>query len=208
DQECIIAIVKDITERKILENRLRQSQKMEAIGRLSAGVAHDFNNLLSVILGYSEELEETLEKGSRLQRNAEQIRKAGERAAALTRQLLAFSRQQVLTPKILDLNAALGDLQPMLRRLLGAEIELCISLDPALVQVKADPSQIEQLLINLAANARDAMPAGGKLSIDTRNAEIHKDDVSKDRYMTPGCYASIVVSDTGVGMDAQVQTHI
>ncbi len=134
-QECIIAIVKDITERKILENQLHQSQKMEAVGRLSAGVAHDFNNLLGVIIGYSEELEERLDKLSPLRKNAAQIKKAGERAASLTRQLLAFSRQQVLEPKILDLNSIIEDLRKMLPRLLGGDITLRTSLDPMLAEV-------------------------------------------------------------------------
>jgi len=195
-------------ERKILENQLHQSQKMEAVGRLSAGVAHDFNNLLGVIIGYSEDLEDRLDKNSPLRKHAEQIKKAGQRAAALTRQLLAFSRQQVLEPKILSLNHIIEDLRKMLPRLLGADIETQTTLDPALAAIKADPGQIEQVIINLAVNARDAMPDGGKLAIETRNLQIEDGHLSKHPTVPQGNYAVITVSDTGTGMDAQVQAHI
>ena len=207
-QDCIIAIVKDVTERKILENQLHQSQKMEAVGRLSAGVAHDFNNLLGVIIGYSEELEERLGTDNYLRKHAEQIKKAGQRAAALTRQLLAFSRQQVLEPKILSLNDIIVDLRKMLPRLLGADIRIETTLEPTLAHVKADPGQIEQVIINLAVNARDAMPEGGKLTIETRSVALEGEPASKHPAMPPGRYAVITVSDTGTGMDAQVQAHI
>ncbi len=216
-QECLIAIVKDITERKFLESQLRQSQKMEAVGRLSAGIAHDFNNLLGVIIGYSEDLEERLEKSSALRRNAEQIKRAGERAASLVRQLLAFSRQQVLEPKILDLNAIIEDLRKMLPRLLGDDIALRTSLDPGLVTVRADPGQIEQVILNLAVNARDAMAEGGELRIETRNFETKAGQseyarapshLSGHPSMAPGHFAALTVSDTGSGMDAVTQVHI
>jgi two-component system cell cycle sensor histidine kinase/response regulator CckA len=207
-QECIIAITKDITERKILENQLRQSQKMEAVGRLSAGIAHDFNNLLGVIIGYSEDLAERLDKLSPLRKNAEQIKRAGERAASLTRQLLAFSRQQVMEPKILDLNSIIEDLRRMLPRLLGDDVTLRTSLDPTLGAVRADPGQIEQVILNLAVNARDAMPEGGDFTIQTRNVEVGDQATANHSSMVPGHYAAIDVSDTGMGMDAVTQVHI
>jgi len=207
-QECAIKIVKDITERKFLENQLHQSQKMEAVGRLSAGVAHDFNNLLGVIIGYSEDLEEHLEETNPMRKKAEQIKKAGERAAALTRQLLAFSRQQVLEPKVLNLNSVIADLRAMLPRLLGPDIDVQTCLDPGLARVKADRGQIEQVIVNLAVNARDAMLQGGRLAIETRNVLIGAQLPAGHPAMTPGHYALIAVSDTGVGMDTNTQDHI
>ncbi len=207
-QECVIAIFRDITEQKSLEKQLRQTQKMEAIGQLSGGIAHDFNNLLSVIIGYSEVLEQRLPPGDPLHKECSQIKKAGQSAASLTRQLLAFSRQQVLEPKILDLNAIVLNVEKMLRRLIGEHIDLKTNLDPALGNVVADQSQIEQVIINLAVNARDAMKNGGKLMISTANVELDEDYARRHPPQLPGPYVQLTVTDTGVGMDAETQAHI
>jgi signal transduction histidine kinase len=178
----IMSILMDVTERKaaeetrerltIVEEQLRQSQKMEAVGRLAGGVAHDFNNLLTAISGYSDLLLHRLPDYSTLRRDVEEIRKAGDRAAALTRQLLAFSRRQVLQPKVLDLNIVVTTMEQMLRRLIGEDIDLSTELSPSLSRVKADPGQIEQVIVNLAVNARDAMPDGGRIIIATADAEL------------------------------------
>ncbi|MEW6364693.1 MAG: CHASE domain-containing protein [Acidobacteriota bacterium] len=198
----------DVTERKQLEERLRLSQKLEAIGRLAGGVAHDFNNLLTAILGYSGFLEETLGLNSPLLEEVAAIRKAGERAAALTRQLLAFSRKQVLAPEVLDLNAVVTDLEKMLRRVIGEDIEVALVLGRDLGRVKADPGQLEQVIMNLAVNARDAMPNGGKLIIQTRNADLDRNFARTHSPTEPGSYVLISVSDTGIGMDRDTQSHI
>ena len=207
-QKCILAIFNDITEQRSLEKQLRQAQKMEAIGQLSGGIAHDFNNLLSVIIGYSEVLEESLPEGDPLHKNCQQIRKAGQSAASLTRQLLAFSRQQVLEPRVLDLNAVVVQVEKMLRRLIGEHIDLTTALSPTLGRVKADQGQIEQVIINLAVNARDAMPNGGKLTIETADTDLDQDYLQKHPLHTPGRYVLLTVSDTGVGMDAETQARI
>jgi PAS domain S-box-containing protein len=207
-QECILSIFKDITEQRSLEKQLRQAQKMEAIGQLSGGIAHDFNNLLSVIIGYSEVLAERLPEGDPLHRNCEQIAKAGRSAASLTRQLLAFSRQQVLEPMVLDLNAVVLHVEKMLRRLIGENIDLTTALNPTLGRVKADPGQIEQVIINLAVNARDAMPNGGKLTIETANVDLDQGYVQRHPLHPPGPYVLLTVSDTGAGMDADTQARI
>jgi PAS domain S-box-containing protein len=198
-----VCIARDVTERKRAEQmireteeRFRQSQKMEAIGRLAGGVAHDFNNALTVILGYSSTLANRLQSDDVLRRDAEEIMRAGSRAASLTRQLLAFSRKQVLQPKVLDLNAVLKGLEPMLRRLIGEDVELIITTISGRAYVKVDHGQVEQIIMNLAVNARDAMPRGGTLTIGTkagfgRDAEV-----------------LLIVTDTGCGMDAETQTHI
>ena len=207
-QKCIIAILKDITERKAMEKQLRQLQKMEAVGQLSGGIAHDFNNLLGVILGYSEILEEGLSENPKLRRTAQEITKAGQRAASLTRQLLAFSRQQLLEPTILNLNAVVADSGTMLRRLIGEHIDITTKLAEDLGHIRADQSQIEQVIMNLAVNARDAMPDGGKLRFETRNIELDAEYALHHPPTVPGKYVELVVSDTGVGMDAQTQSHI
>jgi two-component system cell cycle sensor histidine kinase/response regulator CckA len=207
-ETCVIAILKDITERKSLESQLRQLQKMEAVGQLSGGIAHDFNNLLSVILGYSELLETGLDRHSKLRKTAQEITKAGQRAASLTRQLLAFSRQQVLEPKILSLNDVVSDTKKLLRRLIGEHITITSKLAADLGQVVADRIQIEQVIMNLAVNARDAMPEGGKLLIETRNVDLDNDYAAHHPPTAPGSYVELVMSDTGIGMDAQTQSHI
>ncbi len=212
----LIIVNRDITAqreqaREILrqkEEQLRQAQKMEAVGRLSGGVAHDFNNLLSVIIGYAEDLELRLDPAGQLRKEAEEVRKAGERAAGLTRQLLAFSRQQVLQPRVLDLNSVVAELVRMLRRLIGSDIEFALELDPEAGRVKADQGQIEQVIMNLVINARDAMPEGGRLTVATRNIELHEADAERAPQTEPGSYVQLSVTDTGTGMDAQTLEHI
>ena len=213
--EKVVIVSRDITERKQAEEllrrrdeQLRQSQKMEAVGRLSGGIAHDFNNLLGVIIGYSESIEHRLNPNDPLRKSAEEIRKAGERAASLTHQLLAFSRQQVLQPQILDLNALVTDMGKMLRRLIGMHIELTTKLAPELGQVKAEQSQIEQVIVNLAVNARDAMPEGGALLIETSNLDVNENLASSFPFLQPGPYVLLTVTDTGIGMDANTRRHI
>jgi PAS domain S-box-containing protein len=207
-QKCAIAVIRDITERSLLEAQLRQAQKMEAVGQLSGGVAHDFNNLLGVILGYSDILEMQLEPSSKLYKNAEQIKKAAQRAASLTRQLLAFSRQQVLEPAVLCLNTIVVDTEKMLRRLIGENVELRVELDPQLGRIRADQGQIEQIIVNLAVNARDAMPQGGILTIETANFEADARYASQRPPMSAGSFVRLSVTDTGVGMNAETQARI
>ncbi|PYU23931.1 MAG: hybrid sensor histidine kinase/response regulator [Acidobacteria bacterium] len=201
-------MVQDITKQRNLEDQLRQAQKMEAIGRLAGGVAHDFNNLLGVIIGYSELALDQIEPGSAVRGQVEQIRKAGERASALTRQLLAFSRQQVLDTKTLNVNGIISDMAQMLLRLIGEDIELQTKLDSELHAIRGDQGQIEQVILNLAVNARDAMPHGGKLMIETRNVRVEEEEPHRHTPMTPGDYILLTISDTGVGMDAETQAHI
>jgi PAS domain S-box-containing protein len=201
-------IVEDVTERRRLEEQLRQAQKMEAVGRLASGVAHDFNNLLTIIMGYSDLLFESVSADDRMRPPVEEIKKAAERAAALTRQLLAFGRKQVLPPRILDLNGLLTNVDKMLRRMIGEDIELVTHLPPGLGRVKADPEQIEQVIMNLAANARDAMPQGGQLTLEAANLELDSSYVSSHESFLPGHYVMIAVSDTGIGMDAEAQARI
>ncbi len=206
--ECLETFVEDVTERRKMELQLRQGQKMEAVGRLAGGIAHDFNNLLGVISGYAELVSEQIDPASEVRNSVEQIRKAADRASSLTGQLLAFSRQQVLETKVLNLNLIVEDMAKMLPRLLGEDIELQVSLDPVLGAVKADQGQIEQVIMNLAVNARDAMPGGGKLAIRTGGVRFDAELALKHPPMTPGDYALLSVSDTGMGMDKQTQTHI
>jgi signal transduction histidine kinase/CheY-like chemotaxis protein len=190
------------------EEQLRQSQKMEAIGKLAGGVAHDFNNLLTAITGYSDLSLRRLEAGHPLRRNLEEIKKAGERAATLTRQLLAFSRKQMLQPKVLDLNAVIVDMFKLLQRLIGEDIDLLSSLNPSLGQVKADPGQLQQVLMNLCVNARDAMPQGGKLTIKTSNIYVDGEYAKRHVSVQPGEYVLLSISDTGCGMDARTQERV
>jgi two-component system, cell cycle sensor histidine kinase and response regulator CckA len=207
--ENLVIVNRDIGERRRLEEQLRQSQKMDAIGRLSGGVAHDFNNLLGVIIGYAEILQEHIPDSDAMRAPVDQIVKAGNRASSLTRQLLAFSRQQVLEPKVLSLNAVVSDTEKMLQRLIGEDIELLTSLDPKLGKIRADQGQIEQVIMNLAVNARDAMPDGGRIVIETSNFQI--DAAFTQRYAYPvltGSYVLLTVSDTGIGMDSATQQRI
>ena len=198
----------DITERRVLEKQLRMAQKMEAIGRLSGGIAHDFNNLLGVIIGYSRVLKKALGDSNALCEHALEIEKAGQRAASLTKQLLAFSQQQVLTPAVLNLNTLASDMEKMLPRLLGEDIQLSLELEGELGSVKADQSQIEQVIMNLAVNARDAMPTGGKLKICTANVELNQTYTRNHPGSRIGKYVMLAVTDTGTGMDAGTLAHI
>jgi two-component system, cell cycle sensor histidine kinase and response regulator CckA len=200
-------ITRDVTERMHLEEQLRNAQHLEAIGRLAGGVAHDFNNILSIIMGHGELLLRTAREDERLRTGLEQIRRAADRAASLTQQLLAFSRKQVLQPKVLDLNEAVADVQKMLARVIGEDIELEARLHPSLMPVKADPGQMEQVLMNLAINARDAMPQGGRLTMETANLEIPAEQ-GRDLELAPGRYVMLRVSDTGHGMDPATLAHI
>jgi PAS domain S-box-containing protein len=206
--EKLIIVNRDITERRHLEQQLLLSQRLEAVGKLSGGIAHDFNNILGVIIGYSEALLQKMGADDPMREAVDEIEKAGQRAAALTQQLLAFSRKQVLEPKILDLNSIVADVEKMLRRLIGADVNLEITPSPTLERVKADRGQIEQVILNLAVNARDAMPRGGQLKIETMNADLDENDARSKRYIVPGHYAVLQVSDTGMGMSAEVQSHI
>jgi PAS domain S-box-containing protein len=198
----------DVTEKWLLERQLRMAQKMEAVGRLSGGIAHDFNNLLGVIIGYSQVLKRTLPAGTAFLEHAEEIEKAGQRAAALTRQLLAFSRQQVLAPAVLDLNALISEMEKLLPRLIGEDIEIVMALDPAVGRVKADHGQIEQVVMNLAVNARDAMPHGGKVVIATANAMLDEAYTRQHPGSKAGDFVMLSVTDTGTGIDSETLAHI
>jgi signal transduction histidine kinase len=203
------AISRKSTEEDLIQSqvRLQSVQKMEAIGRLAGGIAHDFNNLVQAIGGYTELLLKRLPPGDGLHHYALEIRRAGDRAAALTRQLLAFSRQQVLQPRVLDLNAVVANVEHLLRRLIGEHIELETVLAADLGAVKADATQLDQVLVNLAVNSRDAMPAGGTLRIETRNVALPKADQREAFAIRPGPYVMLAVTDTGCGMDAETRTR-
>jgi two-component system cell cycle sensor histidine kinase/response regulator CckA len=200
------AICRDITERRHLEEQLRQAQRLEAIGRLAGGIAHDFNNLLTVISGYADALLEEGDPAS--ESELKEIAAAAERATILTRQLLAFSRRQVLQPRVLDLNEVVEGITPMLMRLIGEDVDLVTALDPRLEHVLADPNQIEQVLLNLVINARDAMPQGGKLTIGTGNTELDESYVAEHPEARVGRHATLTVSDNGVGMDADTVARV
>ncbi|HEU5261858.1 MAG TPA: PAS domain S-box protein [Gemmatimonadales bacterium] len=203
-----LVLARDVTARRQLEDQLRQSQKMEAVGQLAGGIAHDFNNLLTAILGSTQLLLHVTPPGDPRREDAEEIQNAGIRAAELTRQLLAFSRRQVLAPKVLDVNAVVSSMDRMLRRLIGEDIELVTQLATDLDSVSADPGQLEQVLLNLAVNARDAMPRGGRLTIETANVALTAEYAERHHRMPPGAYVLLAVSDTGVGMDEATQAHL
>lgn len=202
-----LSVLRDITERKQLEEQLKQSQKMEAIGRLAGGIAHDFNNLLTAIIGYSQLVMGRLED-SPLRREIEEIQKAGARAAALTSQLLIFSRRQILQLRILDLNTIVTEMEKMLRRMIGEDVQLITHLEPSPWHVKADPGQIAQVIMNLAVNARDAMPRGGKLIIETSNVLLDEAYTSQHLDVAAGRYVLLAVSDSGTGMDEDTLSHL
>jgi signal transduction histidine kinase/CheY-like chemotaxis protein len=199
---------RQIAERKNLEDQLRQSQKMEAIGTLAGGIAHDFNNVLSVIMGYAQIVLDEVPRDSHWRTDLEEVVKAGARASALTRQILAFSRKQILQPEVLDPNEACRALAPMLRRLLGEHIDLRVHLDAEVGRIKADASQLEQVIMNLAVNARDAMPSGGQLTIETANVELDDAYVRTHLESAAGPHVMIAVTDTGHGMDKELTGRI
>jgi two-component system, cell cycle sensor histidine kinase and response regulator CckA len=203
-----LVVAQDISDRRQLESQLRQAQKMEAVGRLAGGVAHDFNNLLMVIKGHTELLLSALDPSEQIARKIEQIDRSADRATALTRQLLAFSRMQVLQPQIINLNAIIEEMGKLLPRLIGEDIELMIRTNEDLGTVRADASQMEQVIMNLAVNARDAMPNGGKLVIEAANVELDHAYLTSHPLMKAGPYIQLVVTDSGVGMDAETQAHI
>ena len=204
----VIEYVRDITERKRLEEQLRQSHKMDAIGQLAGGIAHDFNNLLTCIAGFSELLDDQLPDTSPLRKDVEQIQKAAAQATSLTRQLLAFSRQQTLQPKVISLNLVLTEMEKMVRRLISEDIELVTELDPDLGHVKADRGQIEQVILNLIVNAGDAMPDGGKLVLRTSMSVLGEQDAKLMHEAQTGQFVCLSVTDTGVGMDSPTMEHI
>jgi two-component system, cell cycle sensor histidine kinase and response regulator CckA len=204
----IVEVLRDITDYKRLEAQFLQVQKMEAIGVLAGGVAHDFNNLLSVIRGYTELLMEEFEPGDQRREDLDQIEKAGQRAASLISQLLAFSRKKIFQPEILNLNAIVSDMSKMLRRLIGEDIELTTVAQPELSFIHADPGQIQQIMMNLAINARDAMPKGGRLTIKTANAYLDDEYVRQHPAVKKGFYVMLAISDNGIGMDEATQARI
>ncbi len=205
---CLISVVVDVTEQKQMEEQFRQAQKMEAVGRLAGGVAHDFNNLLGVIIGFSDLLKDRIKGDDTALKYVGEVLKAGDSAARLTRQLLAFSRKQVLEPRVLNLNDIISDMGKMLHRLIGEDIKLITVAAPDLGRVKADPGQIEQVILNLAVNARDAMPQGGKLVIETSNTILDETYARAHISVTPGRYVMLCVSDNGMGMDAETRLRI
>jgi len=203
-----MAVLADISERRSLEQQVRQSQKLEAVGRLAGGIAHDFNNLLTVIGGTTELMLARLPQSSPLLRNAEEVHKAAVRAGSLTQQLLAFSRKQVMEPRVLDLNGIASGMEKMLRRLIGEDIALSFSCAEDLGRVKVDPGQIEQVIMNLAVNARDAMPSGGRLMIETRNVTLDEAYAGRHISVRPGPYVMLAATDTGIGMPPDVQARV
>jgi PAS domain S-box-containing protein len=206
--DVLEAIAEDVTDRRLLEDQFRQAQKMEAVGRLAGGVAHDFNNLLMVISGYAEVMQATLDANDPLREKAQAIQQASDRATTLTRQLLAFSRKQLLELKVVDVNTIVEDMERLLRPLIGENIELITELAPEAGHTRADAGQLEQVLMNLVVNAKDAMPRGGKLAIQTQNIAVDEDHRRGPMFIRSGHYVLLSVSDTGTGMDKETQSHI
>ena len=206
-QAANAALQHQLAERKQLEAQFLQAQKLEGIGQLAGGIAHDFNNLLTAISGYADLIWDALPSDQPIRSDLEEIRKAVTRASGLTRQLLAFARKQIIEPRVLNLNDLIGDMDKLLRRVIGEDIGLVTRPDPGLGCVKADPGQIEQVIMNLAVNARDAMPNGGKLTIETHNVLLDSSYAREHQGVIAGSYALLAVSDTGVGMDSDVQAH-
>jgi hypothetical protein len=204
-KDAVLSVIEDITDRKLLEEQLRQAHKLEAVGRLAGGVAHEFNNLLTVILGYSQLLLNHVDREHPTHAGLDQIRDSAEKATILTRQLMAFSRRQSLRPGILDLNKVIADMEKMLRRLVGADIGLVTKLSPELGRVRADASQIEQVIVNLVLNAREAMPQGGSITVETASVELSSLEAAGHR---GGAYAMIGVTDTGEGIDSESRSHL
>jgi signal transduction histidine kinase len=207
-QACVLAIIRDITETRLLEAQFRQAQKMEAVGRLAGGVAHDFNNMLSVIIGYSDLSLGLVAPENPLNEHLEQIRKASNRAAVITRQLPAFSRQQVVFPKILDLNEVVSNVTTMLQRVVNEDIAVSFRATTPIDSIKADPGQIEQVLMNLVVNARDAMTNGGEIVIQTGHAELDEHYAAHHPGSRAGQYVTLTVCDTGSGMDENTKSHV
>ncbi|HVR85368.1 MAG TPA: ATP-binding protein, partial [Planctomycetota bacterium] len=201
-------ICTDVTDRKNLEGQFRQAQKMEAVGRLAGGVAHDFNNLLTVINGYSQLILLKLDERDPIYHDLDEIQKAGVRAADLTRQLLTFSRKQVIRPQVINLNVAIVELEKLLRRLIGEDVLLVTELKPDLGNVRADLSQIEQIIVNLSVNARDAMPKGGTLTIATSNIDLEETSITLFKGLKPGAYIQVSITDTGTGMTDEVKNRV
>jgi PAS domain S-box-containing protein len=204
----MVGTVQDITERKGLETQLRAAQQMEAVGRLAGGIAHDFNNLITAISGFTELVQSTLDETDPRHEDLLEVQKAASRAASLTAQLLAFGRRQFLQPKVLDLNALVGDIEKLLRRTIGEDIDLVLSVDPGLEAVRADPGQLEQVVVNIAVNARDAMPKGGQLRFVTDMVDVDEAAAQARAPMAPGRYVRLVITDTGTGMSPEIQQHI
>ncbi len=203
-----ITVGRDVTDRKHLEAQLMQSQRLESIGRLAGGVAHDFNNLLTAIMGNTDLARDSLPAGHLARADLDEVTKSSERAAELTRQLLAFARRQIIEPHVIDLNQLILEMDKLLQRLIGAHVELIVRTDPSLWRIRADRGQIEQVVVNLAVNARDAMPAGGTLTIETRNVQLDHDYAHRHISVSPGHYVMLAVSDTGTGMDEETQAQI
>ncbi len=208
DREAILCINRDVTERNRLEERLRQAQKMEAVGRLAGGIAHDFNNLLTVVVGYSDCLVNELSSQPQAREMAQEISKAADRAAELTGQLLAFGRKALVCPRVLELNAAVSQTESLLRRLIGEDVELVVELSPTEIKTRIDPGQLHQVLLNLSVNARDAMPRGGRLTIAIAATVFDEDGVRTKPNLHPGDYAVLTVTDTGCGMSPEVLAHL
>jgi PAS domain S-box-containing protein len=204
----ILVMVADVSDRKQLEEQLRLSQKMEAVGQLAGGIAHDFNNLLTAILGYNEMVMEDVGNLPNVLGNAGEVQRAAERAASLTKQLLAFSRRQVLQPLVIDLNEVVRNMERLLRRVIGEDIDFAVRLEPALARVQADPSHIDQVIMNLVVNARDALPMGGKLTVETANVNLDEEYAQVHAGISPGSYVQLAVSDTGQGMNEETQRRI